>query len=256
MYAKPTSEKKDGLNGKLLTGYNFCKTYQPAQGEVEEERVTIEQLISRVNDALLSETGPRLRLARMRQPALKFAKRANQDELETLARIAVDEPSYFIKTALLRVFSFADFPLDVGLLLPYATSDDEALRDVTVDALSRIEDQRIHALAVRLLNDGQVENALTLLEGNFETGDEALIRKHVTRLTRARHDIIGSVTKIYGKHKSNTCGDTLLHLYKNAVCSHCRCDVVETMINNGVMPENILAECQYDSYEDTRILAG
>jgi hypothetical protein len=27
------------------------------------------------------------------------------------------------------------------------------------------------------------------------------------------------------------------------------------MINSEVMQENILAECQYDSYEDTRILA-
>jgi hypothetical protein len=28
------------------------------------------------------------------------------------------------------------------------------------------------------------------------------------------------------------------------------------LVKRGVMPGNILAECQYDSYEDTRILAG
>ena len=172
-----------------------------------------------------------------------------------LAHIAIDEPSDFIKAALLHVFNFVDFPLDVGLLLPYSTSDNDDLREIVIRTLSRIKDKRIHELAVQLFNDTQIENAVALLEANFEIDDETLIRKHIMRSKCVAHGIIMSITDIYGKYKSNTCGDILLYLYKNAECTHCRYKIVETMINNAVIPKNILLECQYDSYEDTRVLA-
>lgn len=258
MYKKSKSGKRTALSLKLVTGNEFCKTYKPLQDEVQEERITIELLVSRANE-LLSKTAPNpffSHLIHMRQFSYKFAQQANQDELKTLARITIDESSDFIRAALLRVFSFVDFPLDIELLLPYATSDNEALRDVAVKALSRIKDQRIHALAVRLFDNAQVENAIALLEVNFEFEDEILIRKYIMRAKRVVYEIIRSISEIYENHKSNTCGDILLYLYQNAECSHCRYAIVETMINNGVMSENILTECQYDSYEDTRILAG
>jgi hypothetical protein len=251
MYEKPKSGD-GGSNGKLLNIDGFCKD-QPVLGEAKEERVTIGQLISRANKP--SQDSFRIEVARIRPLALKFARQANKDELKALARITVDESSDFIKTALLRVFSFADFPLDIGPLLPYATSDNEVLQEVVVEALSRIRDERIHALAIRLFDDRQVENAIMLLEANFEIQDETLIRKHLLHSKRVRHDTVTSIANIYEKHKSNTCGDILLHMYKNAECSHCRYTIVETMINSEVMPENILEECQYDSYEDTRIIA-
>ena len=75
------------------------------------------------------------------------------------------------------------------------------------------------------------------------------------RSKRVSHSIIVSIAEIYKKNKSNTCGDILLHLYRNAECTHCRCSIVETMINNEVIPKDILVECQYDSYEETRELA-
>lgn len=258
IYEKSKLEKNGATRQKIININNFREKCKPAQDEDKEARITVEQLISRANE-LLFETAPnsfRARIAPMRQLSLKFAKQANEDELKTLAHIAVDESSDFIKIALLRVFSFANFPIDIGRLLPYATSDDTTLRDVTIDALSRIKDERVHALAIRLFDDAQIEDAIKLLEANFKIKDEALIRKHVMPLKLATYEIISSITEIYREHKSSSCGDILMHLYENAECAHCRYEVVETMINNEVMPKNILAECHYDSYEDTRILVN
>ena len=68
--------------------------------------------------------------------------------------------------------------------------------------------------------------------------------------------MIMSVITIYKKNKSASFGDILLHFYRHAECAHCRCDIVETMISHDVIPKNILEECRYDSYKETRELAA
>ncbi len=252
MFNKSNSEENGGLNLKIMTASDFSRVFEYEQDPRKEEKVTIEQLITRATElSLETDSNP----YRMRPLSRKFAKQAKKEDLKRLARIAIDEPSDFIKSALLHVFSFVAFPLDIDLLLPYSVSDNDSLREITIKVLSCIKDKRIHAFAIQLFNDMKVENVIKLLEANFEVDDEALIRKHIVHSKRVTHGLIVSITDIFGEHKSNTCGDILLHLYKNAECTHCRYKVVETMINNNVIPEKILIECQHDSYEDTRKLA-
>lgn len=57
---------------------------------------------------------------------------------------------------------------------------------------------------------------------------------------------------IYSKHRSSTCGDVLIHAYKNGECSYCRSKIVIAMAKSDVLPDKILFECQYDSYDETR----
>ena len=252
-HKKSKPDESDRLNFKIVTVNDFIQSYRFEQSNSEEENVTtIEQLIDYAKELSSKADNTPFRI---RPLSRKFAKHAKQEELKSLAHLAIDESSDFIKIALFHVFKFADFPLDIGLLLPYMTSENEDLLEIVVEVLSRIKDKRIHSFAIRLFNDKQVENAIALLKTNFEIEDEALIRKHVMRSSRVTHSIIMSITDIYRNYKSSTCGDILLHLYKNAECSHCRCNIVEIMINNEVIPKNVLKECLYDSYEETRELA-
>ncbi|MEA4848117.1 MAG: hypothetical protein VB106_12885, partial [Clostridiaceae bacterium] len=46
------------------------------------------------------------------------------------------------------------------------------------------------------------------------------------------------------------------HAYRNGECSFCRSDIVTAMGKNGVLPDRILLECQYDSYDETRKYAN
>jgi hypothetical protein len=221
------------------------------QKAVNEAKITIDQIINRINELAKDENPYSIRI----WPLLrKFVKQGSKKEIETLARIVLEESSVFSKTALLHAFRFVDFPLDIGLLIPYTFSDNERLRYIVVKALSRLTDERIHTLALQLLNDGQVENALGLLKSNFKIEDEPLIRKHIKGSKRVEHGIIGVTADIYKKYRSDTCGDILLHLYKNAECTHCRCNIVEVMIANDVITQKIIEECRYDSLEETRKL--
>ena len=213
--------------------------------------VTIEQLVNHANE-LAADDNP----YRIYSLSRKFAKHANIKELKMLAQTALQEPSEFIKTSLLSTFRFADFPLDIGLLLPYMHSGSEYLREITIKILSRIKDKRIHALVPQLFKSKDIEGALSLLESNFEIEDEALIRKYIICSKKVTYEMVMSVITIYKRNKSASCGDILLHFYRNAACAHCRCDVVETMISNDVIPQNILEECTYDSYKETRELVA
>jgi hypothetical protein len=47
----------------------------------------------------------------------------------------------------------------------------------------------------------------------------------------------------------------LLHVYQRGDCSHCRYNIVKAMHHCKVLTDEILAECLYDSYEDTREFA-
>lgn len=58
------------------------------------------------------------------------------------------------------------------------------------------------------------------------------------------------------KHISSTCGEILIHAYRNGECSFCRSDIVTAMSKNGVLTDKILIECQYDSYDKTRKYAN
>jgi len=249
---KSESDEGVGHNLKLMTASDFTQSYRIKQSYIEEERVTIEQLINRANKLAAADDPYPFRISSISR---RFAKQANKKELKALARKALEESSAFIKTALLVAFSVVDFPLDIELLLPYMRSEDEWLREATAKALSRIKDERIRVLVLQLFHDDQVENALMLLESNFEIEDEVLIRRYILCSRRVTYNMITSICNIYQKNNSNTCGDILMHFYKNVECTHCRSNMVEMMINNGVITKKILEECQYDSYEETRELA-
>ncbi len=50
--------------------------------------------------------------------------------------------------------------------------------------------------------------------------------------------------------------DIFLHMYKQTLCSSCRSSLVQTMYKRKIFPAQVLEECQYDSYDDTRKFAA
>jgi len=247
-YKAYSKSKSKDLNDKIVTVDAFCQSYNTGTDVPKNEKITIKQLIDYANKIEKTKSKP----FSIRMYAIKFAKQANKSELNKLGAIALDESSDLVKAALLFTFNFTDFPHDVELLFPYVFSDCRDLRYIAVEALSRITDKKINALVFRLFNEGQIENAIALLKSNFTPEEEPFIRKYVKSKKNILHGIITDIAKIYNKYKSETCGDILLHLYKNTECTHCRYNIVEAMIKNNVLPKNILEECRYDSYNETR----
>lgn len=187
---------------------------------------------------------------------MKFAREASKEDLINLAKFIEAEDNDIVKTQLLRTFRRVDYPLNKKFLIDLAQSDNYDLREAAVEALGRFKENQIHSLAVELLESGEAELGLTLLKENWKKSDDPLIRKLVIKSQRVTHSLQMDLRDIYSKHRSASCGEILIHAYRNGDCSFCRSGIVHAMGKNGVLTDKILLECQYDSYSDTRKYAN
>lgn len=183
---------------------------------------------------------------------MRFAREASKEELMELAKCIEIKDNDYIKTQLLRIFRKVDYPLNKEYLVDLAHSNNLELREAAIEALARFKDEQIHDLAIELLEDGSTEIGLTLLKENWKKSDDPLIRKVITKSQRISHYMQMDLRDIYSRHRSSTCGEILIHAYRNGDCSFCRSEIVTAMGKNGVLTDNILLECQYDSYDETR----
>jgi hypothetical protein len=216
-----------------------------------EPEVTLESYISRAGES----ENDRYAYIRMRIVAMRLSRQSNQDDLKKLVSIIIDEQSDEIKARLLQVFRTVDFPADIDILINYAESGCERLQDSAVDALERFKDKRIHDLAVKFITSGNLDAGLSLLVKNLKKQDEALLRVHILSSKKMPHAVQQGIRDIYSKRRSKSCGDILEHVYRYGECTFCRADIVRAMWKSRVLRADILNECLYDSYDETREMA-
>ena len=247
------------LNDASATSQNVCSVVSGYQ-KVELSRknhqadcppITLEFLIEEIQKHLLDQ-----RPYGIIGHCMRFAREASKEELEKLAKYIEADDNDFIKTQLLRIFRRVDYPLNKNFLIDLAHSNNLELRETAIDALGRFKDEQIYDLAIEFLEAGDTEFGLTLLKENWKKSDDPLIRRLVVKSQRVPHYMQMDLRDIYSKHRSSSCGEILLHVYRNGECSFCRSEIVTAMGKNGVLADKILLECQYDSYDETRKYAN
>jgi len=185
-------------------------------------------------------------------------RKASDAEKVKLAHAVLSEPDDAVRGWMLRAFWRQPFPLGPGPLLPYLESDDERLRDAAIGVLGVSQDAAVHAAAVRLLQvKGLDSGGLALLEANYRRSDDTVIADAAHRYRRSLpHHIVMDLRDIYGNHRSARALPVLLRAYREGDCGYCRWWVVQAMQHCGVLPDDIVDECQFDSYDGTRRLAS
>lgn len=249
-YLETASESSEAIQ-VFVDGYSELERVREKNSRLRiEPEVTLESYIARAREL----ENDQYAYARMYRAGMRFSRQASQEDLLELVSQITQEPSDEVRANMLRVFRYIDFPGDIELLMQYVKSNCERLHDIAIDSLERFKDDRVHNLAVKLLQEGDLDAGLSLLISNWRKSDEELIRKHILS-RRVSHSMQMSLRDIYLKHRSNSCGDILEHIYENGECTQCRSGIVESMVKNRVMRESILQECRFDSYDDTRKIA-
>lgn len=193
---------------------------------------------------------------------MRFARNASSEELEKLATAAINETDAKIQFELLWPFRrFASFSFPEEFLLRLSASDDDSLRDVAFDIMGRNPSEKTRQLALSLIRSGNdVENGISLLAKNLRPEDEAVLCEAVKMFPVRRdgeswHSAFmaakDGLKAMRGKPKT----DILEYIYHNTFCGSCREHVVWLMHKKKALPADILLECQYDSYSDTRAFA-
>jgi len=248
LYFKNAPEKSKEVNA-FITAMNKLEKLREENSRLRvEPEVNLESYIARAKELEKEQYA----FARMRIAAMRFSGQGNKDELTELVSIIINERSDEVRANLLRVFRYIDFPADIDLLMKYTESDCERLQDITIGALERFTDRRVHELSYKLITAGNIEAGFPLLINNWRKQDDALIRKYVLSSKKVSHSTQQNLRDIYARHRSKSCVDILEHAYYNGECTYCRSGIVDAMWKSRVLTKRILNECLYDSYDETR----
>jgi hypothetical protein len=219
--------------------------------KAKKEKITVELLINVAKDAALADNPYSNAIIQYRH---HFMKTASKAEILELANAALREENETAKRLLLILFRHKPFPLEISPLLQYAMSENELLAEAAFCILEEIKDERIHDTAVTLLKSKGVKS-LCLLKNNYKKSDDEIIYAAIKKSERIPQDIQSDINDIYLRNRSADAFPALLRVYQKGECSHCRHDTVKAMEHCGVLPNSIVEECLYDSFEETRKLA-
>jgi len=251
-------EKSDAIKSLIdaITSDEFSRRqYQESR---KEEQVAVETIVQTAKEMASGEIRHYGPIMRLRRPFLKNASEA--DVLE-LAHVALREENETVKGLLLRIFLSSaywkkPFPLGIAPLLEYARSDNQILYETVLGLLEEFKDKRIRELAMQLLKAKGIKSfALGLLQKNYRKSVDPIIAGAIKRASSIPQHVQSDIVEIYSRHRSAGALPILLHAYQKGECSHCRFGIVKALHHNKVLPDEILAQCLYDSYEDTRKLA-
>lgn len=200
---------------------------------------------------------------RSRGLALRFAKIAAEDDLIKLAKYAIEETNLEIKLELLWTFRKVCFPLDERFIFELAESDNPSIRDVAFEMMHHLPSDRIHDYAVNLIKQKkELANALSLLCFCYRSEDEAVLLEGIQSLAvneddgwRGWHSVFMDVEDLLDNRSFKMNPSVFIYIYRQTLCSSCRHTLVQKMSKKKILPQEILEECVYDSFEDTRKFA-
>ena len=152
---------------------------------------------------------------------------------------------------------------DVTQLLADAESENETLRAEAWRLLSGLRDDRVRDLALRALDrDPENDNAIRAVIKNYRPGDEALVIAWVRSASLNEHcgswhGVFWEVRDLIDENleADAALSSTLLpYMYRKGFCSCCRRDVVEAMLERGLLTPALIAECRHDCNLEIREL--
>lgn len=195
---------------------------------------------------------------RARGVANLFSRTASLEELIELAKIAVTETNPEIKQKLLWTFRKKPFPLEESYIFELAESDNESIRDIAFDMMKHLSSDMIHDYTISLIVERkELANSLSLLCQCYQPEDESMLVDGVKGLPVSYnngvwHSVYMNVEDLLNKSSCSFEPSMFIHMYKQTLCSSCRSSLVQTMYKRKILPVEVLEECLYDSYDDTR----
>jgi hypothetical protein len=196
----------------------------------------------------------------------KFQYKSNEKQRVELAQVIIEENDVEKKAILLQIFKWVEclFPLDCEILITYASSDNDKLRNAALVALSNIKDDRVHDFAVKLLNENKdISDGIRILAKNYRKADRELLVSKVKSISinydeeNNWHNVFFSICDIFNEIKGKAAPEELLlYMYENTLCSFCRYYIVVEMSRRKILTEELLEKCLYDSYDDIREYAS
>lgn len=185
----------------------------------------------------------------------------NEDEVYAIGAQLMKEKDKTNIERLLQAFFWHPFPFDSNFMLKLAKrrkNPQNEIREYAIDALRFLKSEDIRAFALERIPKTRDPATFTnILISNYQSGDHKLL-SHIANKFNDEHiieDLTISYSKIYTKNETAECKEPFEALYEKMNCGIHRYGVVKTLMDYGVLSDEIKREIKYDSYDDTRALA-
>ncbi|MEM7726942.1 MAG: hypothetical protein AAF208_11315 [Cyanobacteria bacterium P01_A01_bin.45] len=201
---------------------------------------------------------------------ITFGKYATITEIELIFQKLLEETRKEQIIRYLWVFMKREVPRLDDKLSQFAVSDDEDIRHAAIWTLKLCQDNSIRDLAINLNqhpDDKFAVSSIGLFIKNYQSGDNKYIESVFSRIrdentihflcTDLIHIFEENVfdTNILNKNVLDELLTSLLWAYENTPCTICRTKIVRNLIENNLIPQSIIDECQFDCVDDIRNLA-
>jgi hypothetical protein len=189
------------------------------------------------------------------------AKELSKDDIKRLADDFLMEKKRIRLEKYMRIFDRVKYPYqDYSPILEIAKkqySRRDRLIEYAVEALKYFKGTDIREFAMKILSE-PVDKSLyiNLLVSNYKKGDYKILsqiaeKAHTVDMT---HKLASGFIDVYTANKTRECQLPLLAIYNNLVCGNCRKKILSILIENGVLPDHIKKEIEFDSEAGIREL--
>ena len=182
------------------------------------------------------------------------------NEIVELAKAAVDTDSVVLRTQIVSVFDTKRFtwPLDPDYFMKWCDEGDPDLKHACHSAMSEITADCIRDYALNYLKKEFDAFCLMMLIKNYKPGDEELILSRLDNVpitdenNSEWHSIDSTILSSYKKLPVSI----LIWMYESTLCSWCRKNLIEDMIESGALTDEVRNECMWDANLDIRELVA
>ena len=184
---------------------------------------------------------------------VRFYRYADAEARKQLAEVLVAEENLDKKAELLSVFFHHEFPLPHEIVVEYANSSHERLREVALTVLTNCQSKAVYDYALDLFQkDTSSTIALEMLLQNYTVTIKELLLRTLYSLEvdyDSKSDWHGIDFKIRDLFESGKKlpKEFLLYVYNTSLCSCCRYQVVKTLAKHRWLTKEIIEECRFDS---------
>ena len=189
---------------------------------------------------------------------VRFSRRADTAMRKELAKEALAEVDLDKKAELLSPFFNCDFPLPHDIIIEYAESTHERLREVSLGILTNCQSDVVRDYALSLMAKENLKaHALKMLLCNYTPEDkqfllDALGKLKVTYDDKSDwHDIGFKILHLF-ENERDLPKEFLLYIYNTTLCSCCRAATVQALDKRQWLTPQIIEECRFDSNNDIR----
>lgn len=184
---------------------------------------------------------------------------ANETDLDTVLQHLWGATRPKVIVNLLRIISNRALPKFDSRLIELCEHNDDEVRHWAFNALEKNAHPEVRALALAEIQKSvQAPSVVGLFITNYEQGDEQRIVECVNLPDDPCefHWLLMDVIKVLENNPKADCSQLGLIAYASTPCENCRCSAARLLHDQHIAPKWLTEECQHDSGEECRKLAG